>query len=610
MTLSKERKTDIAKIAAFLGIFVLFFVLYVVMWWQTTVEVPHLSWADVLRIADPFYAGTLQAKDLFTRYGEHGLFGYNLLLLLNLSVFGGTVFFDVVVNDLVIAIFAVTFFLHLYFRNKGMSWPRLLAFSVLFSLTFCQWSQLTSGSMETQVRLSPLFFVPLAILFQRISQTEAHGKRWQWLLFALTSLLTINVFGTMYTFAFLPCVLVFVVASSIKNRRFNWRSLLCLGILALCTLLYFYEYNLLKPSGAESSIKDNIVYILTHIPEDFNAVFAYYGAALLSYSNHTMHIINDQTFIAVGGFVVLAQLYAIYLYIRYEGYKKSYLPVLLISYSFFVCAFVMVGRSGDYGWLMAEWYAVHVKYSIAGTVWIYASTFLIHLLPENESEKEEIQPKKKSVLANVESLFILLCSVFLTVGTSASYYYEGQFLPYVHSYYAEKQGYLLIRDAEEMPVDANGNTPLLLPLDKTMKMIDTLYTHKLSIYRPGYINYSTNYEQVNLWAGVLDHQAPGDPARWFSTLTIIPMNSGNGGFDFEFYMPDSMPSDDTITITFGDDVLVENKAMSHGYNHIFVDTEKKNANDLLRIKTKYNVASGQDARILGLLALNLHFLSE
>jgi hypothetical protein len=33
MTLNKDRKTDIAKIAAFLGIVALFYVPYVVTWW-------------------------------------------------------------------------------------------------------------------------------------------------------------------------------------------------------------------------------------------------------------------------------------------------------------------------------------------------------------------------------------------------------------------------------------------------------------------------------------------------------------------------------------------------------------------------------------------------
>ena len=606
MRLSKERIIDIKKISAFLGVFALFYAAYFFFWWRMSVEVPHLSWADVLRIADPFYAGTLKAKDLFTSYGEHGLFGYNLLLLLNLFVFGGTTYFDIVVNDLVIATFAIAAFLHLYFANEGLSWPRLFAFSVLFALTFCQLSQLTSGSMETQVRLSPLFFVPMAVLFQKISQTESHDRWWHWVLFVLVCLLTFNVFGTMYTFAFVPCMVVFFVVGSIKGKRFNWRSLLCLMIVAACVVLYFFEYDLLKPSASESSLKDNILFILTHIPEDFNAVFAFYGASLLSYSNHTMAFISDQTFIAVGGFVVLAQLFALYLYVRHQGYKKSYLPALLISYSFFVCAFVMVGRSADYGWLMAEWYAVHVKYSIAGTVWIYASTLALG----DKAEEEKPIDQKKGILANVESVLTLSFSVFLCFGTMASYQHEMVFAPYVYSYYSNMQGYLLIRDAEEMPVDENGNTPLLLPLEKTMKMIDTLYTHKLSIYRPGGMSYSNYYDGSNVSLGVLDHLGPEDPARWLSSLTIIPMNSGRGALDFEFYMPDTMPADDTITITFGNEVLVENKTMDYGYNHIFVDLEQKNTNDLLHIKTKYNIATNGDVRDLGLVALNLRFLTE
>ena len=54
--------------------------------------------------------------------------------------------------------------------------------------------------------------------------------------------------------------------------------------------------------------------------------------------------------------------------------------------------------------------------------------------------------------------------------------------PWIKLYYEEKQPYLFVEDAKDMPVDENGLTPLIMPLDITMDCINTMREYKLSVY--------------------------------------------------------------------------------------------------------------------------------
>lgn len=55
--------------------------------------------------------------------------------------------------------------------------------------------------------------------------------------------------------------------------------------------------------------------------------------------------------------------------------------------------------------------------------------------------------------------------------------------PFVKAWYEEKQKYLFVQDADDMPVDSAGDTPLLASMEEAMDSISILKKYNLSVYR-------------------------------------------------------------------------------------------------------------------------------
>ena len=83
-----------------LFIVALFSLLYVIFCNYLMIELPHLTWFDQFHLIEKYYNKSISYKDFFTTYGEHGLFGYNIIFLLNVIVLKLSTMFDVYMNDL------------------------------------------------------------------------------------------------------------------------------------------------------------------------------------------------------------------------------------------------------------------------------------------------------------------------------------------------------------------------------------------------------------------------------------------------------------------------------------------------------------------------------
>src|SRR5574344_1060366 len=580
----------------FLIFFVPFFILYVLFYYPVATEMPFQTWIDMFEITTPFYNGTLSYSDLFSRYGECGMFGYNLLLLLNITCFGGTVYFDFAICCIVTILISIMFFYCFYHYNKNINLFILIISSFLISFVSFMLSQSFSNAMETQVRITPLFFIPFALVFSK-GLNDNKNTWYFYVIYSLLCLLLINVFGTMYSVAILPVVLIIYIVHSIKAKHVSLKSTLMVGILVACVILYFFEYGYISKGLSDSSgvsLWDNMLRILTNIGDDFLALFAYFGSPLLSYNVYVLNTVGvtDQTYLIVGGIFCFFLVGSIVLFIVTKQYKKTYIPIILIGYSFFVFCFVLIGRAGTWQWMLNEWYAVNVKYAYLGVIWIYASSI-------------------GSLSFDFKKLGLSACTILLGVAlvtpisfATSSYY---GFQPYLESYYKNIQGYCLITDRDEMPVDDSGLTPLLKSLDKTMNTLETLKSHQLSIYRPGYINYSTNYDDNNVSLGLYDYESAGSKSRFIQQYSLVPMNSGNGIFDFEGYMPENGIYDDNEVHIYFNDNLIGNWAITETYNHFAVYIGEENTDGIIKIKIKNPIVSPDDQRNLGIMVINMNF---
>ncbi|MBA4686414.1 MAG: hypothetical protein H2184_04610 [Candidatus Galacturonibacter soehngenii] len=441
-------------------------------------ELPHLAWFDFMPLIDKYYTKTLFAGDLFSRYGEHGMFGYNVLLLINTELFRMTTFFDVYLNDFCVIVsgILVIFLFRKIVDNSKISYKIGVILIALFHFSTIQKS---SGAMETQVRLGIFFFLLSSILVDRIFiSTKSDYKKVAMACFFI--IISINVFGTFYNFAGLPMIFIIGFIIFVTNKKKYSMLVPILATYALTTLVYIYEYKILAQTGVDSAgALDGIINLFTQPIMVTKSLIAYNANGLFGASVFLSNKYPVELHLWLGLIATSILCFAVYQYFKIKMYQKTYIPLFLIAYSLGVFVFVFIGRADlDWTWFLNEWYAVHIKLQYVGVVFI-----LIECL-----QSEVYKERGRKVLCCVGGVCIALISL-------AGNYFELDRAGGVAAYYEGKQAYLFVKMKEELPVDGSGNTPLIASADVTFNAITILKKYGLSVYEyyPIYMISSEGY---------------------------------------------------------------------------------------------------------------------
>lgn len=511
---------------------------YIIFCNYLMIELPYLAWFSSFSLINNFYEHSLTFSQLMNTFGEHGLFGYNILFLINVVFFNLTTLFDVYINDAIVIIIGVV---SIFAYKKSIKDTKSLfyKFSIivmcLFIFSFIQYS---SGSMETQVRLGILFFVFAAIMIDRIFHETVTRK---YLIGTIVMILfSINIFGTAYSFAGIPVIFLIVLIKSIKNKKLNkYQVIICITYL-FSMVLYFIQYRVLGQGHMKSSgMLLTLIEIITNPIYSIKGLLAYNASTILGYPVYADKIISDHNYLTIGLIVTFIQIYSVFRFISSKLYVKSKLPVIFIGYSLFVLFLIMLGRySNDWGWYVNLWYTVHTKFAAIGYIWILTYDF-------------------KNIAIKDKYRIISICSlVFLAIGIIFGNFIELKRVPYERAYYLEKQPYLFAQNINELPLNENGLTPLLQSPEITMYAIHTLREHGLSVYK-----YYKPYEQMQRMQG-------RDIGNTLSTSYIISgiNNDGwlekscefkiktgsNGKLVFKGYYPKKITGNETGVIYIND----------------------------------------------------------
>lgn len=449
---------NINKKIVYILIFLLFSAYYIGYCNIRMVELPHMTWFDQMALAENYFENRLEIQDLFSTYGEHGMLANNILFLINVTFFHGTTMFDVVINDLNVIICSVILMLLTLktLGERGSIFWVIIEAVFLFSST-----QASSGAMETQVRLGILFFL-IAMLFVDKEIRNKEVKMLSVVVACLMIILSINVFGTLYSFAGVPLVWAITCFYIIeRDKSVNNKKNILISIVYFLTIpIYILEYSLLRNNGLSQMSDTNGMYDLVEV---IKSLCAWCANGVLGWAYHESIDYNTNTFLVIGAIVLLIVFLSVVLFMKKRMYEKTWVPLMCITYSFGVFVMILIGRASGWDWMANEWYNVHIKLALASSIWIYGYVF------------------KNSVksLAYISAVF----SVGLTSLSVVGNIYEIQRTPYVRQYYLEKQKYLFVENANDMPVDENGQTPLLHSLEMTMDSIDILKKYRLSVFR-------------------------------------------------------------------------------------------------------------------------------
>lgn len=422
------------------------------------VELPHLTWFDQLPLAELLFEGELKISDLFARYCEHGMLGNNILFLFNLCFFNGSTFFDVYINDINVIICGIIIMTYTYItlgedKNKVI-WVIIEGIFLFGSM------QGSSGAMETQVRLGILFFLFSMILVDKEFHDDENNLKHLFLT-GIVIIASINVFGTLYSFAGIPLIWLISVVNILK-KKYAKKSIVISTVYTITIPMYIYQYKLLESNGLSSLGNNSLLNVLQHPVQLIKSLLAWHANGVLGWAYHENADYNESLYLAVGFIVLLIVLISIFLYVFYKMYLITWMPLMCIVYSFGVFAMVYIGRPNGWEWTASEWYTVHIKIAMAASIWIYALLW-------------------KRV--NKMKILIAFNAILFGILGLAGNIYELIRTPYVKQYYLEKQKYLFVENANDMPVDENGQTPLLHSLEMTMDSIDILKKYRLSVFR-------------------------------------------------------------------------------------------------------------------------------
>ena len=432
------------------------------------VEMPYETWFDQMPLAEKFYSQTLTLWDLMTTYGEHGMLGTNLLFLFNVSWFNLTTNFDVCLYIFAILIVGIVYMTNI--RSSFSTRSNQAAYYVCeFSMCFLVFSVMNGigGGMNTQVRLGFLFGIVSMHMCNKVMTGEM-PRKYQICTYIII-FLSVNVFGTLYS-----CGAVSGIALVVLYRLFKKKAkksdIKILVLYTVCFVLYFLQYGLLNRANSSTAVLSGGLFKLSSLLDMPCGLLAFCGNMVLGYSAVADGLVSDRTYMIIGALVLIIILYAAILYFHKKMYDVTFLPLLLMGYSFSVFVMVSVGRHSGM-WLSNPWYHLHTVPALVAAVWIIAWSIA----------------KCPAVRAKIKwtaIFFILLCSMLGTViGVKRA--------PYEKEWDLSKQPYFFAESIDELPVDDNGYTPLLHSPEVTMQSIETMKKYNLSIYR-----YWNSYEKM------------------------------------------------------------------------------------------------------------------
>ena len=349
---------------------------------------------------------------------------------------------------------------------------------------------------------------------------------------ALLIALAVLVFGTLYSFAGIPALAMLCLYAAFTRPGVRAYAGFIIGALLVSVLAYIRFYYLAfdpPPANSVAEATGAMAKFLLHP----RFLAAYLGSATLGRTLWEDRITSSDPLMLWNGlFVAAAYVLALWIFFRTRMYQITWLPLMMIAYSVGVGVLVLIGRGQMFGWTGGTnyWYAVHPKFALAGCLWIFAHGLLS--VRASRHETPALLPKSR--------LITIACTTFAVIfvaSMAVSNYYDWRRAPYVRRYFEEMIPYGLA-PLDEMPVDAQGNTPFRAPLDQTVSALRVFREHGLTFYAPFNTSLPANQREHNLLLhGEVTEYARLGPgwyeregsSRWISGRAQIIFHSGPQG---------------------------------------------------------------------------------
>ena len=444
-----------------------------------TVNVAWLTWFEQTPRLEKALDNTLKFKDLFTQYGEHGMFGYNCLAIFNVKYLALNAFFDAYLYLAASLVFAALViqrvYKHISLEHKGLWIATPLLCFVWFVVT-----QKSAGAMDTQVRLSLCFIVLNMLLLDRLLSESARPTWLQLVTFSAVFVATLVVFGTLYSFGWVSALLLVTAFRAWGTKTFFTRDLALVASLILGCASYLWLYPLPPTQASSPGLTATFLASVTHPINSYKFFVAFLGNGLVGFSVWVDDFPNRSTYILLNGSIVAA-IYAIsiVLFFRYRIYRRSWLPLFMLMHPIGVGLMLQLGRSALLGWQggMNDWYGIHHRLGLSGII-------LVFLFVYDECYAPGSLPRYFRPLLAALALY---AAPLLYISERA----EWSHTSFIRSFF---EGMVLYaQNPTPTLLDAEGKTPMKASYSDTMRSLNFYKKYKLNLFTN---RESTSYGQL------------------------------------------------------------------------------------------------------------------
>lgn len=510
-------------------------VLFIYIYWlyvdRSTINIVFMDQFRFLPMIDSFLSGNLQLSDLWGSHQGHRTPGYMALVLLNAKLFGFNTIYETMASAITLAISMCVLYRE-YKKSLGTGLEKFsghriqlsaaIGFVIFFSIG--QW-QIITFSNGLYIFLKQMLFIIGFSLLNRVMLQYGQDLKATVLLSALSAG-SILFFTGAYSPAYIGTMAIGIAAAFVLQKRNKIRmgqpAAVMLGSMAALVV------NSYGVSGGEIDIG----VFLSDPWVSMRFLLVMLGAVLVPEDVYA-HVFHSRGIIVVGSFVLLTYLYLLMEYFRRQLYRRTWVPFLLMVYSFLFMGMTCVARihfGESYG--MQSRYLPELHMALVGGLWIGALLLMDKGL-------------RRFYPAKVVLVFLILAVV---VSQYLSWKTEWGIAPYRKSGFIENKAILM--NIDSYPDEELGRFQSDPQLVREGAII--LKEHNLNIYRDLRLGHSMHNGQ--LLGGWYSEEGT---QRWISKSATGMFKSGREGqLLIQGMVPDPL---DGITVRFmnGDQFIAE-----------------------------------------------------
>jgi hypothetical protein len=490
-----------------------------------------------------FLEGNVRLGDLIVRFGEHLIFGYGALSLLNAKILALDMRLDPV---MFMAAYTMTAAIVYAECSRVFNHVRLIIFGILFvPLGLLCFSLVAPPgmSMTTQFAWGSAVALLIAWFLQRDFDTSKESRhRPYWPIIAI--LILVPIYFLIFSGAYFPGLVLGLGAMYVFRAFITgcWRDrglVILAAVIVICALsYYYYVFVAFHLYSGQGSLWNHIAHLFTDPIDTGKYYLAGIGAGLIDL--HTLERANPEIFLVLGGVMAVVSAVALWLFVRTGMYRKTYLPVYCMFYSLGVMIAVHVGRGliGNWGWIANDWYSFHLRFFTIGVVWILLYVIYERVCRSRVGEVRLVEWRSWPVVFAISAiLFVGACHAAANIA-------QWQRGLSVHAWMAEKRNALLFPEFYD-----NADAVLLWPPEDVAKCRAILEEHELSCFSP------------RGWADVVADSRDGilrfgwDRDDWIGRKGYaVLIAQDEATISFDGYMPEFIPKN-YVEVRLNDEVI-------------------------------------------------------